>query len=785
MIVHETYLIEGMSCAACSASVERVTKKLDGMQAASVNLATGRLTVDYDGEKVTPAQIIQKVTNAGFGCKQLRKKESGAKMKAKLREEERVAEEKALRSTKHELVASIILTGVLLYVSMGSMLPHPAPLPDLFNMHTNPYNFAIVQMLFSLAIMYCGKHFFVRGFKALFHGSPDMDTLVAAGSAASFIYSLVLTFLLGKNHMNVHGLFYESAAVVVTFVSIGKYLEKQSTRKTKGAIEKLVALVPQRATVIAPDGSTVETPVEDVLENNLVLVKSGEKIPVDGIVEKGSGGVDESMLTGESMPVEKKVGDTVTGGTLNGSGVLEVRVTQVGEDTTLSKIIAVVEEAQAKKAPISRTADKVAGVFVPAVMIIAAAVGVVWTVLGILGNTGVVPQLSSLGVNVELVFRTAVSVLVIACPCALGLATPTAVMVGTGMGASNGILIRSGESLETAGAVDTAVLDKTGTVTEGKPVVTDVVTVTSSAGERAKKELLALAARAERGSTHPLAEAIVAASAGGVASASCPMKEVENHLTTIAGKGVRAEFDDEVIVVGNSALLSEQGASTAILADQAELFAEQGKSLVYVASHAAEEKEFVLRGMIAVSDKVRATSEAAVASFHKLGMKVVLLTGDNKRAASFAAKQVGADEVIAEVLPQDKANVVSDLQRSGKKVMMVGDGINDAPALVQADVGVAIGAGSDVALESADIVLMKNDLRDAAKAVHLSKLTIRDIKENLFWAFFYNVICIPVAAGVLYPAFHLLLTPMYAALAMSLSSVFVVTNALRLRTKKI
>src|SRR5574344_2959975 len=549
MAVHESYKIEGMSCAACSASVERVTKKLQGMQNASVNLATGKLTVDYDESKVTPQMIIQKVTNAGFGC---------TPEKNRVRENPRKDSALEERDAKVNLIASVALTCVLLYVSMGSMLSHPVWIPAFLNMHSNPYNFALFELLLSIAIMYCGRHFYVRGFKALFHGAPDMDTLVAAGSAASFVYSLVLTFMLQDNPHLVHGLFYESAAVVVTFVSIGKYLEKRSTRKTKGAIEKLVALVPEKAFVIAPDGSTVETPVEEIIEGNRVLIRSGEKIPVDGIVEKGSGGVDESMLTGESLPVEKKVGDTVTGGTWNGSGVLEVRVTHVGEDTTLSKIIAVVEEAQAKKAPISRTADKVAGVFVPAVMIIAAAVGVVWTVLGILGNTGVVPQLSSLGVNVELVFRTAVSVLVIACPCALGLATPTAVMVGTGMGASNGILIRSGESLETAGAVDTAVLDKTGTVTEGKPVVTDVVTVTSSADERAKKELLTLAARAERGSTHPLAEAIVAASEGGVAGASCSMKEVKNNLTTIAGKGVSAEFDDEVILVGNSALLSDR-----------------------------------------------------------------------------------------------------------------------------------------------------------------------------------------------------------------------------------
>lgn len=774
MQVHESYKIEGMSCAACSASVERVTRKLEGVQNASVNLATGKLTVDYDNAKVSPQMVIQKVTNAGFGCVPIVKRNDAAERTSQ-REQEEQHIRREERSAFTQLIVSIVLTVLLLFVSMGSMLSHPLPVPSIINMHHYPYNFALVQLLLSIAIMYCGRHFYVRGFKALFHGAPDMDTLVAAGSAASFVYSLVLTFMLQDNPHLVHGLFYESAAVVVTFVSIGKYLEKRSTRKTKGAIERLIALVPQRATVVAPDGSTVETPVEEVLEGNVVRVKAGEKIPVDGIIVSGSGGVDESMLTGESMPVEKNCGDKVTGGTINGNGLLEVRVTEVGEHTTLSKIISFVEEAQAKKAPISRTADAVAGVFVPTVLCISAAVGVIWTVVGILGNTGIVPQFASLAVNAGLVLRAAVSVLVIACPCALGLATPTAIMVGTGMGASHGILIRSGESLETAHSVDTVVLDKTGTITEGKPRVTDVVPVDCT-----RLELLENAATAERGSTHPLAQAVVTTYE---AEHTGAMTEQEKpQVTTVVGHGVQAVFADKKICVGNKLFMDELGVDCATFEDRAAQFAAQGKSLMYVAWGG---DTLELRGLIAVADNMRVTSKKAVDSFHKMGLRVVMVTGDHRKTASYIGARVGADEVIAEVLPQDKAAVIARMQAEGKKVLMVGDGINDAPALAQADVGAAIGAGSDVALESADIILMKNDLRDAAKAVRLSRLTIANIKENLFWAFFYNVVCIPVAAGALYPTFHVLLTPMYAALAMSLSSVFVVTNALRLRTKEL
>ncbi|MFA6936729.1 MAG: heavy metal translocating P-type ATPase [Treponema sp.] len=786
--IHETYNVTGMSCAACSSSVEKVTRKLDGLQNASVNLATGKLTVDYDSSKVKPEMIIAKVTNAGFGCELIQNKNEAKKNKSqkiKSIDEEKKADIIADKKEKSTLIASIILTVILLFISMGTMIFKSMPFPKLFSMEYSPYNFAILQMLLAISIMYCGKHFYVRGFKSLLHGIPDMDTLVALGSTASFVYSVAVTFLIGQNGHYVHELFYESAAVVVTFVGIGKYMEKRSVRKTKSAVEKLVALVPEKAFVISTDGTAKETALEEIEAGDLVLVKSGEKIPVDGIVEKGSSGVNESMITGESMPVEKQAGSKVTGGTLNGTGVLEARVTNVGEDTTLSKIISIVEEAQAAKAPISRVADKAAGIFVPVVICIAAIVCLAWTVVGVLGSKGIVPSFLTLGIDVGFVLKATVSVLVIACPCALGLATPTAIMVATGMGASNGILIKSGESLENAHNIDTVVLDKTGTVTKGKPSVTDVISINCT-----KEELLALASKAEKGSTHPLAEAILsctcACSLGG---------EKTSTNKTVPGRGAEYCDDEKRILVGSKKFMEENNVVFDISAEekeklfgQIESFEKEGKTAMYVASAEKklnEESESYFKGIIAVADTIKEDSAKAVKALHKMGIHVVLLTGDNKRAAKYIGKQIDSDEVIAEVLPEDKSKVVASIQKSGKKVMMVGDGINDSPALAQADVGEAIGSGSDVAIESADIILMKSSLMDVAKSIRLSRLTIRDIKQNLFWAFFYNIICIPIAAGVLYPAFHILLKPMYAALAMSFSSVFVVTNALRLRTKRL
>ena len=785
MTVHQVYEIEGMSCAACSAAVEHVTRKLDGMIHSDVNLTTNKLTVDYDGDKVAPAAIITKVKNAGFGCQLIAPptQKHGIAPTREQREQARIAAEKTEQKKRHDekvnLWSAIAFTAALLYVSMGSMLPHPLPLPGVFRATFHPYNFAILQLLLTIPIMYTGRRFYIRGYKALFHGNPDMDTLVAIGSSCAFVYSLVLTFLLEDHPMLIHSLFYESAAVVLTFVSIGKYLEGRSKEKTKDAIKKLVELTPDTALLVQADGTTVEKPIEEVDVDDIVLVKPGAKIPVDGIVVEGEGGVDESMLTGESIPVEKQTGSGVVGGSLNGNGLLRIRVTKIGSDTTLSKIVAFVEEAQGRKAPIAKIADTIAGVFVPSVMIIAAAAGIIWTIVGISGAAGILQLPSDWSISTGFVLRVVTSVLVIACPCALGLATPTAIMVGTGLGAANGILIRSGDALETAHGITTVVLDKTGTVTEGKPRVTDVIALDPGT----EREVVHFAAALESGSTHPLSKAIMDYAAEieqtGTAATTAETAPAVTLLKNIPGKGIHTQINDSHVYAGNAALMDEAGIDISHLEKEAGERTREGKSLVYVASGGT------LLGFIAIADTVKPHSAEAVQRLKKEGLRIVLLTGDNQAAAAHIAAQIGADEVIAEVLPQDKAAVVEKLQKRGEKVMMVGDGINDAPALVQADTGAAIGNGSDVAIESGDIILMKNDLRDVPRVIRLSRLTLMNIKENLFWAFFYNVIGIPIAAGVLFPLFGILLTPMFGALAMSLSSVFVVSNALRLRTKKI
>lgn len=772
----EVYDIAGMSCAACSSAVERVTRKIDGVNRSDVNLTMNRMTIVYDETKVTPELIITKVQKAGFGCKlhvqpQAAAAQSESAQSALAAEQARdAAEDKAARL---DLLGAWVFSAVLLYVSMGSMLPIPLPLPELLSMHTRPTNFALVQLLCTIPVLYFGRSFFINGFRALFHGSPNMDSLVAVGSACSFVYSLVLTFLLPEFPSLAHGLYYESAAVVITFVKTGKYLEGRSKRKTKSAITKLMQLAPETA-LLWENGSVREIPSAELKPGDVVLVKPGMRIPSDGVVEDGSGGVDESMLTGESLPVEKEPGSPVTGGSINGNGALRVSITRVGQDTTLSKIIALVEDAQGKKAPVSKLADKVAGVFVPVVMVIAVLAGGVWALCG---------------ADVSFVLRIITSVLVIACPCALGLATPAAIMVGTGLGAANGILVRSGEALELAGKTTAVVLDKTGTVTEGKPQVTGVY----AAGGTETGAVLACAAAAEAVSEHPLAKAVVEkAGADGVSDAYTVVS-----FTNIPGEGIRAQMRENTgtacpiwvqkgeepvlrtVFAGNSRLMEHNHIDISAFAQTAERCASQGQSLIYVAD---EER---LLGLISVADIVRPTSADAVARFKQLGYTVILLTGDNKAAAEYIGAQIGADRVIAEVLPQDKAAVVEGLQKEGYAVMMVGDGVNDAPALAQADTGVAMGGGSDIAVESGDIILMKSDLRDAVRAVRLSRLTIRNVKENLFWAFCYNTISIPVACGVLFPAFGILLTPMIAGFAMSLSSVCVVSNALRLRLYKL
>lgn len=745
----EKYDISGMHCAACSASVEKVTRRLEGVERSDVNLTTGVMTICYDEALVTPEQIIKKVERAGFG----------AVLKAEKKPESKTedAEEAALKRKKIELIVSACFSIVLLYVSMGQMLPFglpalPLPLPEIFDMHTHGVNFAIVQLLLAVPVLYCGRHFFIGGFKALFHANPNMDSLVAIGSACSFAYSVVMTFLISDEPHMVHNLYYESAAVVLTLVSLGKFMESRNMQKTKGAITALMRLAPDTA-ILADSGR--EVPTQSLKLGDLVLIKPGQRVPVDGIVTKGESSVNEAMLTGESMPVEKREGSEVIGGSVNGNGALYAEVTRVGEDTTLSRIIRFVEDAQGKKAPISRMADKVAGVFVPVVMSIALLAAVIWALIG---------------KEFSFVLRVFTSVLVIACPCALGLATPTAIMVGTGLGARHGILIRSGEILEITHNVDTVVLDKTGTVTEGAPAVTAVYP--SSVSE---DELRRVAATVEAVSQHPLAKAIL----DDAAAHEVMLQEKPENFENRSGLGIRATIQEGVVLAGNRRLMESEGVDISALADKAVDLAAQGQTPMFFA------KNGVLLGVISVADPVKESSAAAITKLREAGIRTVLLTGDSKAAAEAIGKQVQVDEVIAEVLPEEKAGVIQRLQSDGHKVMMVGDGINDAPALTQAEVGCAIGSGSDIAIESADIVLMRSDLNDVPKAIRLSRLTIRDIKQNLFWAFCYNTIGIPVAAGLLYAFGGPLLSPMFAGAAMSLSSVCVVGNALRLGRAKI
>lgn len=762
-MVEEIYIIEGMSCAACSAAVERVTRKLDGVELSDVNLTTNRMNIRYDETKVTSDIIMAKVEKAGFGIKLY------VKPVAKITSEKRNNfndkddsiydnEEKNLKIHRMNLIYAAVFTVILLYISMGQMIIDNLPVPDIMDMHKYPGNYAMTQLILTIPVMWFGRKFFTVGFKSLFHRNPNMDSLVAIGSAASFIYSLVMTYLIPVNAHYVHNLYYESAAVVITLVMFGKYLEGISKVKTKGAIKKLMELSTDVA--VLEDGT--EVPTESLKIDDIVLVRPGAKVPLDGIVVKGSSGVDEAMITGESIPVWKNEGSSVIGGSINVNGALYVKVTKVGEDTTLSKIIRFVEDAQGKKAPISKLADKVAGVFVPAVIAIAVIAAIVWIIAG---------------KDMAFVLRIFTSVLVIACPCSLGLATPTAIMVGTGLGASNGILIRNGEILEIAHKIDTVVLDKTGTVTEGKPSVREIITEKFH-----KDELLKLAGIVEKVSDHPLAKAVSEAATDVLPENAEKQYEITDFMN-YSGMGITANIisDKKINVkVGNRRLLSDNNiAISPFFDDEAKRLENEGQTPLFVAL------DDNVEGIISVADVIKPTSREAVAMLKKEGIHVVMLTGDNKGAAGAIGRQAGCDEIIAEVLPEDKAGVVAKLQESGRKVMMVGDGINDAPALTQADVGCAIGNGSDIAIEAGDIVLMKSDLADVPAAIRLSRLTITNIKENLFWAFLYNLIGLPIAAGVLYPISGLLLNPMIGGLAMSLSSVCVVSNALRLKTKKL
>lgn len=739
-----TLNIEGMTCASCSAAVERVTRKLPGVISSEVNLTTNKAHIVYDPAQVKLADIKLKIEKAGFVPKDIEKEDRNAQWQE---------QQEKLKKQKRRLIATICLAVPLLYISMGHMIPVNLPLPEILNMHHHPLNFALVQLILTMLILWNGRKFYIVGFKTLFRGHPNMDSLVAIGTGSAFLYSLAMTVQIPTNPASVENLYYESAAVVVTLIMLGKFMEARSKGKTSEAIKKLMELAPDTAILLRED-KEIEVRVEEVVPGDILLVKPGSKVPLDGIVEEGSSSVDESMLTGESIPVEKGKGDEVIGGSMNFNGALKVQVSHVGEETTLSRIIQMMEDAQGKKAPISKLADTVAGYFVSAVMAIAVIAAVAWALAGH---------------DIQFVLTIFVSVLVIACPCALGLATPTAIMVGTGLGAGHGILIKSGEALETTHKVSTVVLDKTGTITEGKPKVVEVLSYTMEADE-----LLRRAASCERSSEHPLGVAIVE----GAREKGLELLQADG-FRSLTGKGIEAVLDGQYYAIGNRKMLEELKLPTDGYDMAAKTAAGRGQTPMYVVI------DRKLEGIICVADTIKETSREAVEQLKSLGIHVAMLTGDNKLTAEYIGAQAGVDEVFAEVLPGEKSDVVKYFQREGQVVMMVGDGINDAPALVQADIGAAIGNGSDIALESSDIVLMKSDLRDVYKAIRLSRATIRNIKQNLFWAFFYNSLGIPVAAGLLYALGGPLLNPIFAGLAMSFSSVSVVGNALRLKKLKL
>lgn len=730
----KVYDISGMSCAACSASVTRVVSRLEGVTECDVNLITGKMTVTFDEERVGDGDFVRVVEKAGFGIAE----EKTAKKK----------EVKEKGTPVYPIVVSLVFTAILLIISMGTMLFESLELPTIISPDMNPYNFALTQFILCLPALYFGRKFFIKGLPLLFKGHPNMDSLVGIGATVSLIYSIVMTYAIPQNPHAVHNLYYESVAVVISLVMLGKFLEEKSRNKTLSSIKKLMELTPETA-IVRREGKDITLPTEQVEIGDILVIKEGSKIPLDGVILEGETSVDESMLTGESLPVNKVIDDPVTGGSLNLTGFILVRVTRKGEDTTLAKIIKFVEEAGNKKAPISKTADKVAGVFVPIVIGISLLSALIWLIAG---------------KDIGFILKIMTSVLVVACPCSLGLATPTAVMVGTGLGASNGILIRNGEVLETLHNTRVAVFDKTGTVTEGVPKVTDIVS-------KDKKRLLTAANYGELYSVHPIAKAIL--EQGKRDNIIC---DGDIQTESVAGKGISCVANGNEILVGSREFLEEKGIE--VKEDKAEELARQGKSLVFV----AENKEYL--GLVAVADSLKVTSVTAIKKLKSKGIKTVLLSGDNKLCAEYIGSQLGVDEVYSEVLPTEKSQIVEEIRKKYGNTLMVGDGINDAPALTSADVGCAIGNGSDIAIESADIVLMKSDPEDVARAVNLSKYTIINIKENLFWAFCYNSILIPVAAGVLYPFTEILLSPMLAGLAMSLSSVCVVTNALRLKLKE-
>lgn len=740
------FSVTGMSCAACSAAVEKAVGRLDGVESAQVNLLAKSMVCVYDESKTGADAVIAAVEKAGFGAAELAERERAAAPK-----KEKAAADDGFTAIRTRLWVSIVFLALLMYVSMGHMLG--LPLPGFLHGTKNALPFAFLQFLLTLPVLYVNRKFYFNGFRALAHRAPNMDSLVAVGSAAAMLYGVIAIFMigaaLGRGDWDTveryrTNLYFESAAMILTLVTVGKFLEERSKGKTGAAIAKLLDLSPKTATVLR-DGEERVIPAEEILTGDVVLLKPGERVPVDGVVLEGSSAVDQSALTGESIPVTKDEGKAVMSASVNMTGFLKIRATRVGQDTTLARIVALVEEASSSKAPISKLADKVSGIFVPVVMAIAVVAGAAWLLAGR---------------SVEDALNACISVLVISCPCALGLATPVAIMVSTGRCAQMGILIKSAEALELLHAADTVVLDKTGTITVGKPSVTDVV-------ECAPERLLPVAAALEKKSGHPLADAVVRY------AADAEPAEV-SAFTDVTGKGIRGIIDGRTCYGGSGAYMEELGVDVSAVREQAQRFAEDGKTPLFFAC------ETELLGVIAAADTVKETSATAIRRMKADGCEVIMLTGDNETTANAVRRKLDLDRVIADVLPQDKERVVRELQAEGRKVIMVGDGINDSPALARADIGIAIGSGADIAVEEADVVLMKSDLNDVPTAIECSRQTMRNIKQNLFWAFFYNTLGIPLAAGALYPVWGITLNPMIGAAAMSLSSLFVVTNALRL-----
>ena len=772
----ERFDVTGMTCSACSSHVEKSVGKLTGVENVSVNLLTNSMQVEFDENKLDTAGIIKAVEDAGYGAavKDGHAK-SGTKTSGQSDSQENSglsAVEQNVKNMKKRLIVSLIFWIPLMYVSMGHMIyqwlniPMPPFTMNFLHGNENAITYAFTQFLLLLPILIANQKYFKNGFKTLWHRSPNMDSLIAIGAGAAILYGIFAIYRIGYAmghgdmavvHQYAHDLYFESAGTILTLITIGKYLETKSKGKTSEAITKLLNLAPKTVTVVR-DGVEQVIDAADVEKGEIFLVKPGESVAVDGIVLEGKSSFDESAITGESIPVPKQEGDTIVSASMNKSGLIRAKATKVGEDTTIAQIIRLVEEASSSKAPIAKMADKIAGVFVPTVITIALITGIIWLISG---------------ATFEFAMSTAIAVLVISCPCALGLATPVAIMVGTGKGAENGILIKSGDALETAHQIDTVVLDKTGTITQGKPVVTDII---CAAGKSADKtQLLQIAGSLEKGSEHPLAETIV----NYCVTNNISLEKVTD-FNALFGKGIEGTVSGTHYFAGNEKMMEEKGISLSTeQKNQIHALAKQGRTPLLF----ADENQFL--GIVAVADVVKPTSKEAVQKFRDYGIHVIMLTGDNEVTAQAIKEQVGIDEVIAGVLPTQKEEKISALKQAGHKVAMIGDGVNDAPALASADVGIAIGAGTDVAIESADIVLMKNDLLDAVGAVKLSKAVIRNIKENLFWAFFYNSIGIPLAAGVLYPLFQIKLNPMFGAAAMSLSSVCVVSNALRLRWVKL